>query len=165
MTCKYCGELLEDRAKFCTACGAKVEKSEAAGVGLNPAHSYSENCAHEGHVTSGAPLTLQDAMRLYAQRALDFKGRSRRSEYWWATLAVSLVSIIVSSILPDLAWIITALTFIPSLSLCIRRLHDIGKSGWCYLTGLIPLVGVFILIIWFCRDSDGANQWGQNPKD
>ena len=56
--------------------------------------------------------------------------------------------------------------FLPSLAVCIRRLHDIGKSGWWYLLAFIPLVGAIILIIWFCKDSEpGANAYGPNPKE
>ena len=55
---------------------------------------------------------------------------------------------------------------IPSLAAGVRRLHDIGKSGWSYFIGLIPLVGVIILLVWFCKDSQtGENKWGTNPKE
>ena len=59
---------------------------------------------------------------------------------------------------------VLAAEVIPGLSICVRRLHDIGKSGWYYLIGLIPLVGGIIMIVWFCQDSAPANQWGPNPK-
>ena len=50
---------------------------------------------------------------------------------------------------------------VPSLAVGVRRLHDIGKSGWNYFIGLIPLVGMIILIFWFCQDSEvGKNEWG-----
>ena len=55
---------------------------------------------------------------------------------------------------------------IPSFAVGVRRFHDIGKSGWNYFVGLIPLVGVIILLVWFCKDSQaGDNQWGANPKE
>ena len=53
----------------------------------------------------------------------------------------------------------------PSLALCFRRLHDIGKSGVWILVSLIPLVGWIWMLILLCKDSDpGANQYGANPK-
>ena len=56
-------------------------------------------------------------------------------------------------------------TFIPSLAAGVRRLHDIGKNGWRYFVGLIPLAGLIILLVWFCRDGQtGKNKWGPNPK-
>lgn len=163
MICRQCGELLEENEKVCPSCGAKQNVSQSI---LNPTHTYSEDCAHEGHVVGGSTaLTFLDAMKLYFQRYIDFKGRSRRSEYWWATLGVILVSFALSMVSSSLASVWSFVTLVPSTALCVRRLHDIGKSGWTYLIGLIPIVGSIILIVWFCRDSDGANQWGQNPKD
>jgi uncharacterized membrane protein YhaH (DUF805 family) len=55
-------------------------------------------------------------------------------------------------------------TFIPSIAVAIRRLHDTGKSGWFMLIGFIPLVGL-ILIFFLASDSQpGANLYGPNPK-
>ena len=54
---------------------------------------------------------------------------------------------------------------LPSMAVAVRRLHDIGKSGWNFFIGLIPLVGAIILIVWYCKDSEaGENQWGATPK-
>ena len=54
----------------------------------------------------------------------------------------------------------------PQLSVTVRRLHDIGKSGWYYLFVLIPIVGWIILLVYFCTDSDAlANEYGENPKN
>ena len=165
MICRSCGEVLEENAKFCTACGAKQASPEEMETKLNPTHTYAENCAHEGHVTGSTAITFLDAMKLYFQRFADFKGRSRRSEYWWATLGVMLISTALSMAIPELSIVWSLVSLVPSLALVIRRLHDIGKSGWSYLFILIPFVGYIILLVWLCRDSDGANQWGPNPKD
>lgn len=55
--------------------------------------------------------------------------------------------------------------FVPSLAVCVRRLHDIGKSGWWFLICLIPLIGVIWVLVLLCKDSQcEANQWGANPK-
>ena len=54
---------------------------------------------------------------------------------------------------------------IPSLAVSVRRLHDIGKSGWYYLIGLIPIVGPLILLVWFCTEGErNSNGWGEDPK-
>ena len=66
----------------------------------------------------------------------------------------------VVSILFSLALIV------PSLAVCVRRLHDVGKSGWMYFIVLIPLVGAIWLLVLFCTDSQpGINKWGPNPKE
>lgn len=55
--------------------------------------------------------------------------------------------------------------FIPSLAVAVRRLHDIGRSGWWLLIGLIPLVGAFVLLVFAVQDSQpGSNAYGPNPK-
>jgi uncharacterized membrane protein YhaH (DUF805 family) len=54
---------------------------------------------------------------------------------------------------------------IPSIALVVRRLHDVGRSGWWYFIGLVPAIGSIILFVWMVTDSQpGANAWGPNPK-
>jgi uncharacterized membrane protein YhaH (DUF805 family) len=55
--------------------------------------------------------------------------------------------------------------FIPSLALRVRRLHDIGLSGWMILIGVIPFVGGLALFIMSVLDgSIGRNTFGEDPK-
>ncbi|QVL57322.1 MAG: DUF805 domain-containing protein [Simkaniaceae bacterium] len=110
-------------------------------------------------------LVIQALTKNYA----NFKGRARRKEYWLFTLATLLFSIsatIVDSVLPlkILSSILQLFIIIPGLAVAVRRLHDIGKSGWYYLIALIPFVGWIIMIVWFCRKGqDGNNRFGPNP--
>ena len=54
----------------------------------------------------------------------------------------------------------------PALAVAIRRLHDVGKSGWFLFVALIPLVGPIWLLILACKDGDpGPNLYGPNPKE
>jgi uncharacterized membrane protein YhaH (DUF805 family) len=97
------------------------------------------------------------------RRFVDFSGRSRRSEYWYFYLFYVLVAVAVSIIdgimgseaLGDL-WSIAML--IPMLSAAIRRMHDIGKSGWFIL---IPIYNIILL----ATDTvQVPNQWGNPAK-
>ncbi len=116
-------------------------------------------------------------------RYAQFHGRASRSEFWYFMLFYLLIDIVLVfidllvvdpmlGITPDQAGqgglleIIYALAMlIPSIALAVRRLHDIGKSGWWYLIGLIPLVGALVLLYFFVLDSQpGTNQYGPNPK-
>ena len=112
------------------------------------------------------------------QHYADFTGRARRSEYWYFVLFNFIVSILIGLSLgviagllnvPALVYLVylwSLAVFIPSLAVSVRRLHDIGRSGWWLFLSLIPLVGAIILIIWYCTDSQpGANQYGSNPKE
>ena len=167
MNCRMCGELLDDNAKFCTVCGAKQEAPEETveDTVLNPTHSHQDDCAHEGYVVGGKEsVNFIEAFKLFFIRYTDFKGRSRRSEYWWASLGIGVLGSVISAVIPDLVWIWSLLTLVPSLAICVRRLHDIGKSGWWYLINFIPLAGQIIFLIWACKDSTEDNIWGPNPK-
>ena len=164
--CKKCGEMLTGMSKFCPVCGAKQEDDTPyESASLNPTHTRQDDCAHEGHVVGASKsISFPEAMRLFFARYTDFKGRSRRSEYWWATLGIGILGYVIGSVLPDLSWIWTLAVLVPSIAMCVRRLHDTGRSGWYYLFILLPVVGQILLIIWFCGDSTGENQWGPNPK-
>ena len=57
------------------------------------------------------------------------------------------------------------INFIPGLSIVVRRLHDVGKSGWFYLIILIPIIGFIWILILLCSDGvKEENKWGTNPK-
>ncbi|MCH5245682.1 MAG: DUF805 domain-containing protein [Muribaculaceae bacterium] len=104
---------------------------------------------------------------------VNFSGRARRSEYWYFALFNAIISIVLTlvgnmidpSVGKGLSYLYALAVFLPGLGVAIRRMHDIGKSGWYLLLSLIPIVGCIILIIWFCKDSQpGENNWGANPK-
>ena len=108
-----------------------------------------------------------DALKNYA----NFSGRARRRDYWMFVLANCIVSFILGLLayIPFIGSIISSayslFILVPSVAICVRRLHDIGKSGWFYLFLLIPLVGQILILVWFCTDSQAdANQWGASPK-
>ncbi len=116
-----------------------------------------------------------------------FQGRARRSEYWYFFLFNILVYIALS-ILSGILFLagisgrsVTALggsaiiyilypiyslgVLIPSLALCCRRLHDIGRPGPYMLFILIPIVGWIFLLIWTLQEGDpGPNRYGPDPK-
>ena len=120
-----------------------------------------------------------------------FRGRARRSEYWFFFLLMSIpmmvfyfltiVGVAVAQVaetsggepgLPILAMVALLLMtlwnlfhVIPSLGLTVRRLHDTGRSAWYLLLTLIPMVGPVIFLVFMCLDSQpGVNKYGYNPK-
>ena len=100
-----------------------------------------------------------DAIKICFNKFADFEGRGRRSEFWWWYLFTVLVGMV-----PYIGWIASIVFIIPSLAAGARRLHDTGRSGWLQLLMLIPCIGSIILIIWWCEDSQGDNEYGPSPK-
>ncbi|MDI2090027.1 DUF805 domain-containing protein [Commensalibacter oyaizuii] len=113
----------------------------------------------------------------------NFSGRARRSEYWYYRLSkmvfaflLGLVSAAAFAIMgfsdDDLklyrniiALIMAMLFLFPDLAVCVRRLHDVGRSGWWFLIAF-TIIGVIPLLIWFCKETDfEINQWGPPSKD
>ncbi len=102
---------------------------------------------------------------------VNFQGRARRQAYWMFVLFNIIVAVILSII--DnvigtgglLGGIYSLAVLLPGIALGVRRLHDIGKSGWWLLIALVPLIGAIVLLIFAVMDSQpGENQYGPNPK-
>jgi uncharacterized membrane protein YhaH (DUF805 family) len=104
---------------------------------------------------------------------VNFRTRAARSEYWFWVLFVFILAIITAIIDAMIApgsevgptgVILSLALLLPNLAVGVRRLHDIDKSGWWLLLLLIPLVGLIILIVWFCqRGTTGPNRFGADP--
>ena len=107
----------------------------------------------------------------------DFDGRARRMEYWMFNLVYIFIGIIAQlfdNLFGIAFWeygygpiylILVFGLFIPSLAVSVRRLHDVGKSGWMLLIILIPLIGaIWLLVLLFTDSQPGRNEYGPNPK-
>lgn len=112
-----------------------------------------------------------------------FGGRARRKEYWGFALFWSLAIVVLTCVAVGLdgalgnlepnhgpyATIIALVlfvlaTFLPALAMNIRRIHDIGLSGWFYLLSLIPYVGSMIIFVFALIPSQAHdNRWGPVP--
>ena len=114
-------------------------------------------------------------VRALTQNYCNFSGRASRSEYWWVYLFTCIVSWVVSIVVSlfsselsimYIASMVVGLAFLlPSLGIAVRRLHDIGKSGWWMFISLIPLIGAIILLVWWCKDSQmEPNEYGPVPN-
>ncbi|UIX31812.1 DUF805 domain-containing protein [Streptomyces sp. GQFP] len=107
-----------------------------------------------------------DVLKKYAV----FSGRARRKEYWMFVLFSVIISIaltIVDSFIgfPILSAVFSLGLLVPSLAVCVRRLHDTGRSAWWLLFGFVPLVGSITLLVFTCLDGEaGENKYGHSPK-
>lgn len=104
-------------------------------------------------------------------------GRCRRKTFWLFLLFSTLISLACSAV--DellglrifreqglLAFIYSLAVLIPTITVGVRRLHDLDRSGWWLLLVLIPLLGSLLLLIYFCfRGTAGPNRFGADPLD
>ncbi|MGB3072387.1 MAG: DUF805 domain-containing protein [Ottowia sp.] len=108
-------------------------------------------------------MDFMTAVKTCFAKFADFSGRATRPEYWWFVLAYVVVAI-VASLIHEYVYILVVLVFlIPMISAGVRRLHDIGKTGWLILLGLIPLVGLVLLYFMVQPTQPQANEYGEPP--
>lgn len=128
-------------------------------------------------------------LRKYA----DFSGRARRKEYWMFALVnfiifcVAVFLILIAggaeynaqgwmagqtgaSPLAAFLYIVLSLYWVaiivPALAVSVRRLHDIGKSGWWWFIQFVPAIGgIWFFVLMVLDSQGGANEWGPNPKE
>ena len=130
--------------------------------------------------TSGRPankMPFMDAMKSGFRNSFKLSGRASRSEYWYWVLGgfifqmVMLVGSIVLAIveipvLPALMILAPILLVPGSITLVVRRLHDVGMSGWMWFVALVPVVGALYLIYLFVQEGDaGENTYGAVPTN
>lgn len=190
--------------KYCKNCGAKIQEGAAVcltcGVMVGDGTKYCHNCGAQPDplavicVKCGCSLEknnkyksmgMGEAIRSSFSKYACFKGRARRSEYWFfalfsflCTLPLYLFSFIALTTVGEgeLAYVplftgcfIQLIFFLPSLSVMVRRLHDTGKSGWWVLLLILAsgsVLGSILAIIFLAQDSQpGRNEYGAYPKN
>jgi uncharacterized membrane protein YhaH (DUF805 family) len=116
-------------------------------------------------------------------RYAGFSGRALRSEFWWFFAFNLLVSVVASvadmsffhshtfrvgyGTGPDqgpVADLATILLLLPNLAVGARRLHDVGRTGWWLLIGMVPCLGFLVLLVFWCTQGErGTNRYGEPP--
>jgi uncharacterized membrane protein YhaH (DUF805 family) len=122
-------------------------------------------------------MGFTDAIKTGFQKYVGFSGRAMRSEFWYWQLFLLLLQIVAWLIdmtlfgfnttgVNPIGSLLSLATFLPTLAVLIRRLHDIDRTGWWALLLLIPLVGAIVLIYWAClRGTVGTNRFGSDPLE
>ena len=138
----------------------------------------------------GRPLSAMPFMgalkTCFKDKYFDFSGRASRSEFWWCYLGIGLlqmgigvlwfISMLIAMSVqmePDIFFMCSLCGMmpiyigvtIPYLAASVRRLHDVGYSGWWMLIGFVPFGGI-ILLVWFCTDGEPHhNLYGAVPTN
>jgi len=141
---------------------------------------------------TGEDLGLWDYFKKVMGKSFNGEGRARRKEYWSFTLFVTLLfTVLAIAMLVPLSgaiasynsgysdsglvgalgvWflvlVVVSLIFLPAaITVMIRRLHDIGLSGWLYLLGFVPyLGGIFLFVCALIPSQAQVNKHGPIPK-
>jgi uncharacterized membrane protein YhaH (DUF805 family) len=117
-------------------------------------------------------MNFFEAINAGFRNYVNFATRAARSEYWYWVL-FSVIGSIITSILDTgifpyseispLNSIFVVVTMLPGIAIGVRRLHDIGRTGWWMLLA-ITIIGAFVLLYWAClKGEDGPNQYGPDP--
>jgi uncharacterized membrane protein YhaH (DUF805 family) len=111
-------------------------------------------------------MGFADAVRTGLSKYVGFQGRATRSEFWYFVLFVIIVEVVAYAIdagvfgRPILYSIAAIGLLLPNLAIAVRRLHDIDRSGWWIFISLIPLIGIILLIVWYCtKGTLGPNRF------
>ena len=111
---------------------------------------------------------IENAKTIITKKYFCFEGRAARKEFWMWVLVIFVLNLIFNFI-PKIGGILSLIlalgTLLPSLGVTARRLHDLGKSGWMQLLGLIPFVGGVIVLV-LCipsRTDNSVDQKGYKP--
>ena len=101
---------------------------------------------------------------------VNFRDRACRSEFWYWTLfniIAGSVAAIIDLMLNDeqlVSGLFALVTIIPSFAIAVRRLHDLDRTGWWYLIGFVPVIGMIVLLVWYAaKGTDGPNRFGPDP--
>ena len=100
-----------------------------------------------------------------------FAGRARRKEFWMFFLVYVIIVVVLSivewmlGIYAILSGLYSLALLIPSIAVTVRRLHDTGRTGWWWWIGLVPVIGIIVLLVFMALEGEpGQNQYGPDPK-
>jgi len=182
--CVQCSQSLIPTMQFCPKCGGRSFASQPVpSASLTPTAPAQNSFMKQTNTPNaqwqqssgrsqpyGKAMSPHTAIGNCLRNYFTIRGRAPRSEYWWFTAVTVLASFLTSFLagLSDTASLLALSvqlgSIIPIITVAVRRLHDIDRSGWWYLILFIPLVGFVLLLVWFCaRGTNGGNRFGPDP--
>ena len=112
-------------------------------------------------------MNFIESIQTCYKKFFDFSGRASKSEYWWFQLYNAIIYVLTFVFQGDLTLLFSILVIaniIPTYAAAVRRIHDSDKSGWMVLIAVIPLIGLYIIVLLLKDGSKGKNRFGPKPK-
>ena len=112
-------------------------------------------------------MNFIESIQTCYKKFFDFSGRASKSEYWWFQLYTIIIYGMQFVFQGDLVLVFSILVIaniIPLYAAGVRRLHDTDKSGWMVLISVIPLIGLYIIVLLIADGTKGKNRFGPKPK-
>lgn len=119
-------------------------------------------------------MSFTQAIQSAFEKYFTISGRASRSEYWYFVLFCLIGAFVFGMIdgaifgsallLAPISTIFSLVTFVPSVALGFRRLHDTNRSAWWLLLSLVPVIGWVVLLVFYIqKGTDGENTYGADP--
>jgi len=112
-------------------------------------------------------MNFIESIQTCYKKFFDFSGRASKSEYWWFQLYNAIIYVLSFVFQGDLTLLFSILVIaniIPTYAAAVRRIHDSDKSGWMVLIAVIPLIGLYVIVLLLQEGSKGKNRFGTKPK-
>ena len=112
-------------------------------------------------------MSFIESIQTCYKKFFDFSGRASKSEYWWFQLYNAIIYVLTLVFQGDLTLLFSILiivNLIPIWAAAVRRVHDSDKSGWMVLISVIPLIGLYVIVLLIQDGSKGKNRFGAKPK-
>ena len=112
-------------------------------------------------------MNFVESLQTCYKKFFDFSGRASKSEYWWFQLYNAIIYLLTFVFQGDLTLLFSILiiaNIIPIWAAAVRRVHDSDKSGWMVLISVIPVIGLYVIVLLIQDGSKGKNRFGVKPK-
>ena len=112
-------------------------------------------------------MNFIESIQTCYKKFFDFSGRASKSEYWWFQLYNVIIYVLTFVFQGDLSLlfsIVVIANIIPTYAAAVRRIHDSDKSGWMVLIAVIPLIGLYVIVLLLQDGSKGKNRFGPKSK-
>jgi uncharacterized membrane protein YhaH (DUF805 family) len=106
-------------------------------------------------------MNFIDAIKICFTKYVDFNDCASRPEFWWWFLFTVIASLALQAVSYNLSGAFSIATFLPSLAVGARRLHDTNRSAWWLLLYFLPIIGWIVLIV-FWAETGQPNRYGDS---